>query len=101
MAISDQEKYTDEQLTRRDSFGWLRVLIFSLSFAVMILVTAWPHFLGKTTAEVNHTASMLLMLGMSSGFIYGINFTPQFWLWRYLFSAPAALILMFLGIILN
>ncbi len=82
------------------SWGALRVLVFCLSLAVMLGVTAWPHLLGKTQAEFSHNAAMLLLLGMSCGFVYGIGFEPRLRLWRWLFSAPVALGLMFWGALL-
>ena len=80
--------------------GALRALVFCLSLAVMIGITAWPHLLGATQAEFSHNAAMLLLMGMSCGFVYGIGFVPRLRLWRWLFSAPAALGLMLAGVLL-
>ena len=77
--------------------GALRALVFCLSLTVMIGVSVWPHLLGATQAEFSHNAAMLLMMGMSSGFVYGIGFVPRLRLWRWLFSAPVALGLMLWG----
>lgn len=82
------------------SRGALRALVFCLSLAVMIGITAWPRLLAATQAQFSHNAAMLLLMGMSCGFVYGIGFVPRLRLWRWLFSAPAALGLMFWGVLL-
>lgn len=74
-----------------------RALIFCLSLLVMVVISAWPHFLGATPATVNHNAAMVLMMGMSCGFVYGIGFTPRLVLWRWLFSGWSALGLFVVG----
>lgn len=80
--------------------GGGRVLVFCLSLVVMVLITAWPHFLGSTPDTMNHNAAMVLMLGMSCGFVYGIGFTPTLRLWRWLFSGWSAIGLMLLGLLM-
>jgi predicted membrane protein len=37
---------------------------------------------------------MLVMWGISAGFIHGVGFVPQHWLWRLLFHPAAAWLLM-------
>lgn len=81
--------------------GGGRVFVFCLSLAVMVLISAWPHFLGSTPETMNHNAAMVLMLGMSCGFVYGIGFTPKLRIWRWLFSAWSALGLMLLGVLMR
>lgn len=80
--------------------GGGRVLVFCLSLLVMVLITAWPHFLGSTPDTMDHNAAMVLMLGMSCGFVYGIGFTPKLRLWRLLFSGWSAIGLMLLGLLM-
>lgn len=77
-----------------------RIFIFCLSLLVMILITAWPHFLGSTTASMKHNAAMVLMMGMSCGFVYGIGYTPKLTIWRWLFSAWSSLGLMLIGFLM-
>ena len=76
---------------------WLHTLVLAISCCVMVGITAWPHFLGGTVKELNHSAASLLMMGMSAGFVYGIGFQPRHFIWRYLFSAPVSLGLMGAG----
>jgi predicted membrane protein len=64
----------------------------------MLVITAWPHVFGSTPDTMNHTAAMVLMLGMSCGFVYGIGFTPKLLIWRWVFSGWSAIGLMLLGI---
>jgi len=78
----------------------VRTLVLCLSLAVMLAIVAWPPLLTASPAGFSHNAAMLLMLGMSCGFVYGIGFVPRLRLWRWLFSAPVALGLMFIGVAL-
>ncbi|WP_331346536.1 cyd operon YbgE family protein [Cellvibrio sp. UBA7661] len=75
-----------------------RVLVFCLSLMVMVLITAWPHFLGSTPDTMDHNAAMVLMFGMSCGFVYGIGFTPKLRIWRWLFSGWSAVVFMCAGV---
>jgi predicted membrane protein len=77
-----------------------RIFIFCLSLLVMTLITAWPHFLGSTTTSMKHNAAMILMMGMSCGFVYGIGYTPKLTIWRWLFSAWSSFMLMMTGFIM-
>ncbi len=81
--------------------GALRIFVFCLSLAVMILITAWPHTFGSTTTTMNHNAAMVCMAGMCIGFVYGIGFIPkQRWL-KIVYSAPVALGLMVTGFVMT
>jgi predicted membrane protein len=40
---------------------------------------------------------MMIMIGISGGFIYGVGFLPKFWLWKWLFSPYIAWPLMIWG----
>ncbi|MGO4892526.1 cyd operon YbgE family protein [Flavobacterium sp. W21_SRS_FM6] len=85
---------------RENPLGFLNILVFCLSLAVMIIITAWPHVFGTSADSMAHDAAMLSMVGMSCGFIYGIGFTPKMRVFKLLFSAPVALILMLAGFFL-
>jgi len=80
--------------------GGARIFLFCLSLLVMVLITAWPHFLGSTPDTMDHNAAMVLMMGMSCGFVYGIGFTPKLRLWRWLFSGWSAIGLMLVGVLM-
>lgn len=80
---------------------WLRSVVLCASFAVMLLITAWPHAFGSTTKTMSHSAAMISMLGMSCGFVYGLGFIPRSSWLRWLFSAPVALGLMAFGFVLK
>ncbi|WP_168172382.1 cyd operon YbgE family protein [Cellvibrio sp. PSBB023] len=97
-----QQKVSLESLDQKPApLGRARFFILCLSLLVMVLITAWPHFLGSTPETMNHNAAMVLMLGMSCGFVYGIGFTPKLRIWRWLFSAWSALGLMLLGVLMR
>jgi cyd operon protein YbgE len=58
--------------------GWARALSLVPAFALMILVTLFPR--GLTTADgspISHSALMLIMWGMSAGFVHGVGFVPH------------------------
>ena len=74
-------------------------LVLAIAFGVMVAITAWPHLLGSTSREMNHSAASLIMMGMSCGFVYGIGFQPRHVLWRRLFSAPVSLGLIAAGVL--
>lgn len=94
-----QKKASPDALGEKPApLGGGRVVVFSLSLLVMVLITAWPHFLGSTPETMNHNAAMVLMFGMSCGFVYGIGFTPKLRLWRWLFSGWSAVGLMLVGV---
>lgn len=85
---------------RENPLGTLKILVFCVALAVMIIITAWPHTFGSTTSTMNHNAAMLSMIGMCIGFIYGIGFVPkQRWL-KPVYTAPVALGLMLAGFVM-
>ncbi len=95
----EKERVT-EPIEKPAPLGEARFFLFCLSLLVMMSITAWPHFLGRTPDTMDHHAAMVLMLGMSCGFVYGIGFTPKLHIWRWLFSGWSALGLMLLGVLM-
>jgi predicted membrane protein len=96
-----RSKQGSEQSTEEKSFGVLRLFVFCLSLMVMTLITIWPHFLGVTPEQMNHNAAMILMLGMSFGFVYGIGYIPKTRWLQWVFSAPISIALMTIGIMMS
>ncbi len=92
---------TPAQNTEEKSSGVLHLIVFCLSLIVMILITIWPHFLGVTPKDMNHNAAMILMLGMSVGFVYGIGYIPKTRWLRFVFSAPVSIGLMLIGVLMG
>ncbi len=57
---------------------WARALSLVPAFALMILVTLFPHGLTAADASpISHSALMLIMWGMSAGFVHGVGFVPH------------------------
>lgn len=69
--------------------------LLAVPLALVLLVT--PSYMLDANGEYNHRALMLIMLGISGGFIYGVGFVPKFWLWKWLFSPIVSWPLMFWG----
>ncbi|WNO10774.1 cyd operon YbgE family protein [Teredinibacter sp. KSP-S5-2] len=70
----------------------VRLLTFFVSFLFAGITLAMPLWL--TEDAVNHDMISLGMLGMSAGFVVGVGYIPEFWLWRILFNPFSAWLLM-------
>lgn len=58
--------------------GWARGISLATAFALMLLITLSPRAL--TTADgssIGHGVLMLIMWGMSAGFVHGVGFVPR------------------------
>ena len=76
---------------------WIMVISFLLALPLAAVLLIHPSMMLDAQGHYSHSAMMLIMLGISGGFIYGVGFIPQFWLWKYLFSPYIAWPLMILG----
>ena len=80
------------------------VLVMTISFllalplAAILLVA--PSLMLDENGHYSHPMLMLVMIGISGGFIYGVGFIPKFWLWKWLFSPYISWPLMILGYII-
>lgn len=63
-----------------------------------LLVLVYPILLSTAGKPARHSALMLLMLGISAGFVHGVGFVPESRLWRGVFSPWLAWPLMLAGI---
>lgn len=98
--MMNNQPMQDDRAPKSNPLGGLKISVFCVSLAVMLLITAWPHTFGRTSLTMNHNAAMICMFGMCCGFVYGIGFIPkQAWL-KVLFSAPIALGLMSAGFLM-
>ncbi|NHB59520.1 cyd operon YbgE family protein [Acinetobacter shaoyimingii] len=70
-------------------------LMMALPLAAVLLVH--PALMLDDNGHYSHRTMMLIMIGISGGFIYGVGFIPKFWLWKWLFSPFIAWPLMSLG----
>ena len=70
---------------------------------VFVGIATCCYFIGTSSlmldanGHYNHSMLMLVMVGISGGFIHGVGFIPRFWLWKWLFSPYIAWPLMILG----
>ncbi|WP_343596758.1 cyd operon YbgE family protein [Acinetobacter sp.] len=91
----------DVMTTPPPSKGAMRIFIMIISFTLALPLAAilmiYPSLMLDANGHYSHPLLMLVMLGISGGFIYGIGFMPQFWLWKWLFSPLISWPLMALG----
>ena len=69
--------------------------LMALPLAAVLLIH--PGAMLDANGHYNHSALMMVMIGISGGFIHGVGFLPQFWLWKWLFSPYVAWPLMLWG----
>lgn len=58
--------------------GWARAISLGCALALMLLVTLFPR--GLTAADgapAGHSLLMLIMWGLSAGFVHGVGFVPR------------------------
>ena len=53
---------------------------------VMVAGTLYPPLMADASGRADHGLAMALFWAMSAGFVRGVGFVPQRWLWRALFS---------------
>ncbi|GAA5016109.1 cyd operon YbgE family protein [Acinetobacter puyangensis] len=75
----------------------LMAVSFLLALPLAAILLIYPNLMLDANGHYSHNAMMLIMLGISGGFIYGVGFIPQFWLWKWLFSPVVAWPLMLYG----
>jgi len=81
--------------------GWARAFSLGAAIAMMLLITLLPR--GLTTADgspINHGVLMLIMWGMSAGFVHGVGFVPRNQVLRVLLGPVIAWLWMGLGLII-
>jgi predicted membrane protein len=79
--------------------GWARGVSLATAITLMLLVTLFP--LPLTMADgspISHSVLMLIMWGLSAGFVHGVGFVPRNRLLRLLLGAAAAWALMGVGL---
>nr|WP_324625221.1 cyd operon YbgE family protein [Acinetobacter sp. MD2(2019)] len=73
------------------------ILSFTLALPLAAILMIYPSLMLDANGHYSHPQLMLVMLGISGGFIHGVGFKPEFWLWRWLFSPLISWPLMFIG----
>lgn len=88
LAMSNSEK-------RKYSFAMIISFLMALPLATILLIH--PSLMLDASGHYSHRAMMLIMIGISGGFIHGVGFIPRYWIWKYLFSPFVAWPLMIYG----
>lgn len=78
-----------------NKFAMAISFLMALPLAAVLLIH--PGAMLDANDHYNHSALMMVMIGISGGFIHGVGFLPQFWLWKWLFSPYVAWPLMLWG----
>ena len=74
-----------------------RALSLALALAVFGVLALVPFIFGGQITGRLHGAISLLLTGASAAAVHGFGFRPQARLWRPMFSAPVAWLLMACG----
>jgi len=78
-----------------NKFAMAISFLMALPLAGVLLIH--PGSMLDANGHYNHSALMMVMIGISGGFIHGVGFLPQFWLWKWLFNPFIAWPLMLWG----
>ncbi|MBQ8829378.1 MAG: cyd operon YbgE family protein [Burkholderiaceae bacterium] len=75
----------------------MRVLSFFLGLVIMCSVVAYPRFIAEDMQSVPHGWLVVLLLGMSSCFVYGVGFRPNNSILQLFFSPICGWSLVLIG----
>lgn len=73
------------------------VISFLMALPLAAVLLIHPSMMLDVEGNYSHRMMMLIMIGISGGFIHGVGFIPTLWLWKWLFSPFVAWPLMLLG----
>jgi cyd operon protein YbgE len=76
-----------------------RSLSFVMAVALSALILIYPKAIASSATEINHGMLSLWMWGIAAGFVHGVGFVPEHWLWRIVFGPQVAWLLMSAGLI--
>ena len=83
--------------SQRKAQAFAMAISFLLALPLAVILLVHPSLMLDAQGNYNHSLLMLVMIGISGGFIHGVGFIPKFWLWKWLFSPWIAWPLMLLG----
>lgn len=75
----------------------LRALSFAVALLFAALIVLYPRAIATDMTTVPHGWLVVLLLGMSSAWVYGLGFEPRHRLLRPLFHSATAWLLMLVG----
>ena len=75
----------------------------SLAVGLLIMLggTLYPPLMTDAAGKADHNLAMALFWAMSAGFVRGVGFVPQRWIWRALFSGWACAAALLLAAVLK
>lgn len=73
------------------------VISFLMALPLAAVLLIHPSMMLDADGHYSHRVMMLIMIGISGGFIHGVGFIPRLWIWKWLFSPFIAWPLMLLG----
>nr|WP_221189691.1 cyd operon YbgE family protein [Azomonas macrocytogenes] len=76
---------------------WSRALSLLLATPLALVLLLHPASMLNADGSYSHGLLMLVMLGISSGFIHGLGFDPLALIWRLVFHPLLGWLLMALG----
>ena len=88
---------TSERPQRLWNTGWGRALSLLLASPLALLLLVHPAAMLDADGSYSHSLLMLVMVGVSGGFVHGVGFDPYRSYWRLLFGPLCAWPLMLLG----
>jgi cyd operon protein YbgE len=80
--------------------GWAQGISLVTALALMFLVTLMPRALATADGSpISHGTLMLIMWGLSAGFVHGVGFVPRRPVLRMLLGPVIAWLLMGMGMV--
>lgn len=79
------------------ALSWSRVISWLLAAPMCLLLLIHPSAMVDSSGSYSHSLLMLVMVGVSGGFIHGVGFYPRHITWRILFHPILAWLLMLGG----
>jgi predicted membrane protein len=80
--------------------GWVRAFSLGAAIVMMLLITLMPRGLTTTDGStISHGVLMLIMWGMSAGFVHGVGFVPRNRVMRVVLGPVAAWLGMGAGLV--
>ncbi|WP_201752556.1 cyd operon YbgE family protein [Pseudomonas sp. QL9] len=76
---------------------WSRALSLLLAAPLALVLLIHPALMLDAQGGYSHGLLMLVMLGVSAGFVHGVGFDPRGRLWALLFGPACGWPLMLLG----
>jgi len=74
-----------------------RLLSLLLASPLALVLLIHPAAMLDGQGGYSHLQLMLVMWGISAGFVHGVGFVPQWWGWRWLLGPLPAWLLCMLG----